>query len=122
VSLSFPAALLAAALFLPQLAGGVYAGLGRPLPDAFPPLTELLFFVSMVGWFWSFTRAHRLPWMMDMGLFLWWAWIIVVPYYVLRHEGRRGLLRIGLFALTYAAALALGWATSIWTRLVFGTD
>jgi hypothetical protein len=44
------------------------------------------------------------------------AWIIIVPYYVLKREGKRGLRRIGLFCLTYVAAGATGMAIRIWAK------
>jgi hypothetical protein len=122
VSRGLPTVLLVGALFVPRVAEGLYAGLGRELPDAFGALATLLLFVSVAVWFWFYCRTHHLPWIMDMGWFLMLAWPIVVPYYVISREGRRGLLRIGLFLLTYLAAWATGWATAIWARLLIGKE
>jgi hypothetical protein len=112
--------MLAAAVFVPQVVEGIYAGIHRPLPPAYGPLATFWLFMSVAAWFWAYSRAQRVSWVMDMGWFLLLAWVFVVPYYVLRREGRRGLIRIGLFVLAYLAAWALGWATSIWTRLWSG--
>jgi hypothetical protein len=109
-------------LFLTQMAGGVYAGLEREPPTMFSVLTPMLFGFSLIAWFSSYCRAHRVALVMDMALFVLMAWFVVVPYYVVRREGRRGLHRIGLFLLTYLAAWAAGWAVSIWTRFLTETS
>ena len=59
---------------------------------------------------------------MDMGWFVFTAWIVVVPYFVLKAEGRSGLGRLALFCFTYFAAWMLGWAVQIWARLVIGIE
>lgn len=74
---------------------------------------------SLYAWFWAYSQGRRIAWVMDMGWFLFAAWIILLPYYILKAEGRRGWSRIGLFCLTYLAAFATGWATLIWTQLFF---
>ena len=71
-----------------------------------------------MAWFWDYSRRHRVTWVLDMGCFLLVAWVIIVPYYLLKREGRRGLGRIGLFCLTYVAAWATGLAITIWTRVL----
>ena len=114
-----PAALLTCALFVTQVVGGVYRGLGRGVPPALGPLGTLLVLLGVAGWFWSYCRAQRISMPMDMGWFLMMAWPIVIPYYIITREGRRGLLRIGLFALTYFAAWATGVAAAVWTRVLF---
>ena len=34
-----------------------------------------------------------------MGTFLLWLWFVLVPYYVVRREGWRGVGRVALFVL-----------------------
>jgi hypothetical protein len=109
-----PTVLVVASLFLAQAVDGAYGGLGRPLPPAFAPLTSACVGMSVVAWFHGFSRRQRIPWVVDMGWFLLVAWIIIVPYYLLRAEGKRGVGRIGLFCLTYFAAWATGTAIRIW--------
>jgi len=111
---------MATALFLSPVVSGLYGGLGRGLPEAFPILSTLFLATSVCAWFWDYSHRYRIPWVMDMGWFLFAAWVLLIPYYILRAEGRRGLGRIGLFCLTYFAAWACGWATQVWTRLAFG--
>ena len=111
-------ALVVVALFLPQVVGGVYEAIQRPVPEAYPILCALSLVLSVTAWFASYSRQHQIPWVMDMGWFLLAAWIIIVPYYILRREGRAGLSRIGLFCLTWFAAWATGRAVGIWARVL----
>ena len=114
--------LVAAALFVPRVVEGVYFGTGRPVPAPVSVLASLALFASLAAWFWSYSRSQRLDWVMDMGLFLLVAWPVVIPYYVLKREGWRGLLRLGLFLVTYLAAWAAGIATAVWARLLLGAE
>jgi hypothetical protein len=109
--------LVVAALFLQQVVGGLYEGLPRQLPGAFPILSSLLLPLSLVAWFSLYSRERAVPWVLDMGWFLIAAWIVVIPYYILKREGRAGLSRVGLFGLTWFAAWATGRAVSIWTQV-----
>ncbi len=113
--------LVVTALFLSHAVDGLYDGLDRQAPEAWAPLSSIFVSMSIVAWFWEYSRCHRIAWVLDMGWFLLAAWIIIVPYYLLKREGRRGLGRIGLFCLTYAAAWATGVAIRIWIRVVTPT-
>jgi hypothetical protein len=44
----------------------------------------------------------------DMGTFLLWLWVVLVPYYVVRREGWRGVWRVALFVLAYLLAGVVG--------------
>ena len=118
ISRSIPTMLVVGSLFLYQVVSGVYAGLERRIPEAWPVLSSLCVGMSIIVWFWNYSRCHRIAWVLDMGWFLLAAWIIIVPYYVLKREGRPGLGRIGLFSLTYFAAWVTGVAIRIWVRVL----
>jgi hypothetical protein len=49
----------------------------------------------------------------DLGMFVWFAWPVVIPWYAFKSRGRRGWrLFLGLTALiccTYATAFAVPW-------------
>jgi hypothetical protein len=107
-------------LFLERIVAGLYQGLDRDLPDPIPVLGTVLLMTSLYTWFWCYSQERRIPWVMDMGWFLFAAWIVILPYYILKVEGRGGWSRIGLFSLTCFAAYATGWAVLIWTRLLAG--
>lgn len=114
--------LVVVALFLAPIVNGLYSGVGRGAPEFFPVLTAFLLSASLCAWFWDYSRRHRIAWIMDMGWFVFTAWVVVIPYFILKTEGRSGLGRIGLFCFAYLAALAMGWATQIWARLIFGAE
>lgn len=107
-------------LFLERIVDGFYQGLGRKLPDTVPILGAALLITSLYTWFWSYSQQHHIAWVMDMGWFMFAAWVFILPYYILKTEGRRGWSRIGLFCLTYGAAYATGWAILIWTQVLAG--
>jgi len=46
--------------------------------------------------------------MFDLGFFLTVAWPLVLPYYILKSRGRKGLLAILYFVATYIAATVVG--------------
>jgi hypothetical protein len=107
-------------LFLSHCVNAMYAGLERPAPGVWPALSSMFTQMSILAWFWSYSKYHRIAWVLDMALFVLAAWVIIVPYYVIRHEGRRGLARIGLFCLTYFSAWATGLAVRVWVRVLTG--
>ena len=107
------AGLVVLAIFAPQVVGGLYAGLGRRLPESYSFLCALFLTLSVTAWFALYSQEYRIPWVMDMGWFLLVAWVVIVPYYVLRREGRSGLWRVGLFCLMWFGA----WATGIAVRI-----
>ena len=103
-----PRALLAAAIFVPQMIAGIYRGLGAELPDLLPILSTMLLALGVVAWFRSYCSAFRITQPMDMGWFLLIAWPLVVPYFIISREGRRGLRRIGSFVVGWVIAALLG--------------
>ncbi len=115
---SVATALVVLALLTSQVVAGVYEAAQRELPDAFPLLSQLFVVLSVISWFSLYSQRQGIPWVLDMGWFLFGAWIIVIPYYILKREGRAGWSRIGLFCLTWFAAWCVGRAVSIWTRVL----
>jgi hypothetical protein len=111
-------ALLVSAVFVPRIANGIYEGLDREPPPALDGLSLGFFLVSMWVWFFLYSRARRISWVMDMGWLLMIAWPVILPYYIVKAEGRRGLSRIGLFCLLYFGALMTEMAISIWLRVL----
>jgi hypothetical protein len=54
------------------------------------------------------SRSRGVGWVFDMGLFLYIAWPFVMPYYLLKTRGAKGLLLILAFAGVYVGALIAG--------------
>jgi hypothetical protein len=101
-------ALVAGSLLLSQTAGGLYAAIERPLPELVSVLGNLLVSLSVIAWFRAYSRARSISGVFDMDTFLLSLWFVLVPYYVVRREGWRGVGRVALFALAYVAAGVVG--------------
>jgi len=103
-----PAVLLYAYLILMQGAYGVYVAAAFEPPPAFT-LTHSAGFLWIVGW-WLLTdsRKRGVGWVYDIGLFLSIAWPFIMPYYLIKTRGAKGLLVILVFVGTYIGASAVG--------------
>jgi hypothetical protein len=97
---------------------GLYHAIERDLPGPIEGLLTLLFFIGLCSWFASYSRAHRIAWPMDMGVFLWLLWFVLVPYYVFKAEGRRGWGLIAIFLMAAVAAWGVYAAVTVWLRLL----
>jgi len=61
--------------------------------------------MALAAWFSEYARRHRVALPMDVGLLLYVASFVVVPYYVVRAEGwKRGLRTLGLVGLPIAVS------------------
>ncbi|HSS22053.1 MAG TPA: hypothetical protein VLL54_18435 [Pyrinomonadaceae bacterium] len=103
-----PAPLLYSFVIIFQFAYGVYLG-GQVEP---PPAVTLLFwlgFLWLVGW-WLRTdsRTRGVTAVYDLGFFLSVAWPVVMPYYLVKTRGSKGLLLILGFMGAYLGAALLG--------------
>jgi len=69
---------------------------------------ELLVTVSFGTflWFWlkEQCRPYRTSFPLDIGFFVWWAGVVVVPYYLWRYQRWRGVAKVGVILSAYAAA------------------
>jgi hypothetical protein len=106
--LGSPAALPYLFLMVTQAVNGFYlAGEAQP-----PPAFTLLYALGLlwaVGWWLRRDSIKRgVAWVFDMGLFLYIAWPFVMPYYLLKTRGAKGLLPILAFVCAYVVALIAG--------------
>jgi len=59
--------------------------------------------VSAISWLKADARARHVPLVHDMGLFLWIAWPVLIPWYAVKTRGRHGLplaLLVGFAIIT----------------------
>jgi len=108
-----PAVLLYSFIVISQIGFGLYYG--RQIePPAGLILIYPLALLWIVGW-WLRTdsRKRGIPWIYDMGLFLNIAWPFIMPYYLLKSRGARGLLIILGFLSAYVGAVLLGITISL---------
>jgi hypothetical protein len=106
--LSSPTALLYLYLIAAQVVTGVYLAREAKLPPAFSMLYPLGLLWAVGWWLRRDSVGRGVGWVFDMGLFLYIAWPVVMPYHLLKTRGAKGLLAILAFAGAYVGALFAG--------------
>ena len=120
LSNAVPGLLVLGSLLVSAVVGGIYRGIGLPMPIGVDGLGWVFFQLSLWSWFWSYCRRHRMAWPLDMGAFLAVGWFVIVPYYLFRAEGRRAWGLIAIFAAALVAAWAVTLAVVVWLKLLLG--
>jgi hypothetical protein len=105
-----PAVLLYVYLIITSLAQGVYSASGIEAPAGFTLLYPIGYLWIVGWWLRTDSRKRRIAWVYDMGLFLNIAWPFIMPYYLFKTRGTRGLLAIVIFGGVFIGAFALGAA------------
>ncbi|MGH9966903.1 MAG: hypothetical protein ACREBG_03585 [Pyrinomonadaceae bacterium] len=97
-------------------ANGLYAGLEVETPASLAIGGTLSLFCAVAWWMRQDSQKRKFSWPFDMGMFLYIAWPLVLPYYMLKTRGVKALLAVGAFVGLYAVAsmagVALGFALS----------
>jgi hypothetical protein len=102
-----PAVLLYTYLSVIQVGQGLYLA-SSDQPPGFA-VAQALGFIWVLGWW--LARDSRRPGIglfYCTGLFLYLAWPIIMPYYLLKTRGAKGLLVVAGFIGVYVAALVVG--------------
>jgi hypothetical protein len=103
-----PTVLLYAFVVITQIGRGIYIVIEGDSP-AFLTFATALGFVWIVGWWMRRdSRRQGIAWVYDMGMFLYILWPFIMPYYLLKSRGVRGLLVILGFAVAYIGGLLVG--------------
>jgi hypothetical protein len=115
-----PTVLLYSFVLITQFAYGIYAAQQIEAPAGY----SLLHWAAqlwIVGW-WLRTdsRKRGVVWVYDLGLFLCIAWPLVMPYYLVKTRGARGLLVILGFIGAYIGAAILGIILSVTVTVLRG--
>lgn len=100
-------------LLLVSFIDSVYAEYSIPAPAAFVFLEPFGFLGLVCWWLDSDSRKRGVSWPLDIGLYLYVAWVVILPYHLIRTRGRKGLLGILLFAAAFVIAwivLAIGFS------------
>jgi hypothetical protein len=103
-----PALLLYLFMAITQFAYGVYVDAQLDLPPAVPLLYWIGFLWAVGWWLRTDSRKRNVAVVYDLGFFLYIAWPIVMPYYLVKTRGAKGLLLILGFVVAYAGAAVLG--------------
>jgi len=108
--LTSPTGLLYLFLVLTQIVSGAYAASGLEPPASFTLIYIFGFFWIIGWWLLVDSRTRGVRWVFDMGLFLYVAWPFILPYYLVKSRGRKGLLAILCFVAVYIGATLIGVA------------
>jgi len=103
-----PATLLYSAVVIYQFALGLYLALQIEPPGALALLSWATFLWSLGWWLQTDSRKRGVALVYDMGLFLYVAWPIVMPYYLVKTRRAKGLLVILGFVGAYMAPAIVG--------------
>jgi hypothetical protein len=110
-----PTVLLYAFVVITQIGHGVYVVTEGEAPASFT-LAGTLGTVWIVGWWLRRDSQQRgIPWLYDMGMFLYILWPFIMPYYLLKSRGTRGLLVV----LGYVVAWLGGYFAGVFGAVVF---
>lgn len=103
-----PDVLLYLFVFVGQAGAGFYWAVEAGPSPAFTILYALGFLWGVGWWLRRDSRRRGVKWVMDMGMFLYVAWPLIMPYHLLRTRGAKGLLLILGFAAVYVGGLVSG--------------
>ena len=108
-----PTVLLYSFVVITQFAQGLYLGQRIEAPG----LYTLLHWAAqlwIIGW-WVRTdsRQRGAMWVYDLGFFLCIAWPFILPYYLVKTRGAKGLLVILAFIGVYVGATIVGITLSV---------
>jgi polyferredoxin len=112
--------LLYSFVIITQFAYGLYLGQQIEAPGAYA-LLHWAAQLWIIGW-WLRTdsRKRGVVWVYDLGFFLWIAWPLVMPYYLVKTRGAKGLLVILGFMGAYVGAAILGIILSVTVAVLRG--
>jgi len=102
-----PTVLLYTYLLVVQVGHGAYLA-SYDQPPGFP-VVQAIGFIWVLGWWLARdSRRRGIVLVYDIGLFLYLAWPIIMPYYLLKTRGAKGLLVVAGFICVYVAAVVFG--------------
>lgn len=108
-----PASLLYSLVVITQFAYGAYLGAQLEEPGGIAIILALGILWAVGWWLRTDSRRRGVLSVYDLGFFLYLAWPLVMPYYLLKTRGARGLLIILGFVAAYAGAAILGFVLSV---------
>ena|SRR2546426_389167 len=115
-----PTVLLYTFVVITQFAYGLYVGQQIEAPGAYT-LLHWAAQLWIIGW-WLRTdsRKRGVVWVYDLGFFVCIAWPFVMPYYLVKTRGAKGLLVILGFVVAYVGAAIVGIIVSVSAAVISG--
>jgi hypothetical protein len=103
-----PAGLLYLFVLVTQFIFGLYGARGVDPPGSYRLLYALAFLWLFGWWLQQDSRQHRFKWVYDLGLFLYIAWPVIIPYYLFKTRGVKAFLTILTFLAVYVGTYIMG--------------
>ena len=107
-----PIVLLYAFVVASQIGHGIYGVTEGEAPPAFTVITALGFLWIVGWWLRRDSKVRSVSGVYDLGMFLYILWPFIMPYYLLKSRGARGLLAVLGFAIAYIGGLLIGVTVS----------
>jgi hypothetical protein len=99
--------------FLSQFVGTLYSARETALPAVFEFLYPFASIGMICWWVRDDSRRVGVRWPLDLGMFLYAAWPVIVPYHLFKTRGLRGGYGILAFIGVLLAASAAGIIVAI---------
>lgn len=91
-----------------QVVNGLYQAAGTQPPPILALLVPIGFFWAVAGWLQHDADSRGLRWVLDLGLLLYVAGVILMPYYLIKTRGWRGVAVLLGFAGVYLGSTIVG--------------
>lgn len=78
------------------------------------------FFWALSWWVINDSKIYGIKWFdkdMDMGMYLYVGWALLLPYYLFKTHGWKAVFTIGLFFIAYISAEIIGTVTYLFLNL-----
>lgn len=106
--ISPPLVTLVIFLLLTQIANAIYTAHNIEPSSTYSTLSAFGFLWVVGWWIKDDNRKYGLKLVYDLGLFLYLAWVFVIPYYLFKTRGRKAFVTLGWFLLLYFFTYLIG--------------
>jgi hypothetical protein len=108
-----PAPLLYTFVVITQFTYGAYLGAQLQFPEGVTVIFAIGILWAVGWWLRTDSRRRGVLSVYDLGFFLYLAWPVVMPYYLVKTRGAKGLLTILGFVVAYVGAAIIGIVFSV---------
>ncbi len=91
-----------------QIATGVYQSSHTDPPPPFDFVYRFGLPCLMTWWLLQDSRKRGITWFLDLGLFIYVAWVVILPYHLIKTRRLRAMLPIFAFVAVFVVASLLG--------------
>jgi len=95
--------------FITNFVGNIYSAYEIELPADFEFLSRIALTWLLWWWLKEDSKRTEVSWPLDLGFFLYVAWIVIIPYHLFATRGLKGFVGI----LSFIGAFAAGWLAAV---------